>query len=427
MAKNFIEQDFVSKIDIENLAKQIDAEILAIDDKKLSALLDKFPYDNLSNSELDIFVSRWLNLAEEKSNDQCFKIIIDKLTANNILENIYPMISQIFTFDFINIEALVKLRHLYPKYEAIEHFYNIIVNEIEKYTWLDRIVRVYNIEDYIFFKQAYDYILANKIENNKIQQYIINKLKIYSDYADIPKWITFVDGVEDDGKLSVSDKYTLKALESYNDTVTYTEVPPYQVYENLMKNFIKFKNFISHGDFLKFVEEDNENIISSFIDIKEYYDDTTINDLAKIDLANEMTWIAKYKLMSNVKELFHLFGPLNVGGNFDFDKNNRCTIYGGCRMLYCNHHINTDDVDDIEEEYNEDGNIPWFTGSCDSCFNRIDRKEFAVRLPLKQGAWIGTYCSWECVIFKNQSTLTPDDYNVMLYYINLLDELKIWI
>ncbi len=68
-------------------------------------------------------------------------------------------------------------------------------------------------------------------------------------------------------------------------------------------------------------------------------------------------------------------------------------INNKCYMLTCN----------CEEEDNEE---EWFNGTCCNCQRKIENKEYAVRFPLRDGCWIGCYCSFNC-LKKN----SPEDYN----------------
>jgi hypothetical protein len=96
--------------------------------------------------------------------------------------------------------------------------------------------------------------------------------------------------------------------------------------------------------------------------------------------------------------LFCILGPVNPIVNGDFTKSDHiCYKYGGCRMFYCNCYesdwLNPDDED---KPYYP--NIPlWFTGVCENCGREVQKRCYAVRRPLPQGGWRGTYCSWSCL------------------------------
>lgn len=88
--------------------------------------------------------------------------------------------------------------------------------------------------------------------------------------------------------------------------------------------------------------------------------------------------------------LFNILGPANP--RMDCEEW-ICQKFGGCRMLYCScleHHLT--DPETGEKSCNE-----WFKGKCDKCSRKISKKCYAVRKPLSNGGWIGTYCSWNCL------------------------------
>lgn len=89
-------------------------------------------------------------------------------------------------------------------------------------------------------------------------------------------------------------------------------------------------------------------------------------------------------------EVFRVLGPLNTHEELD-SEDYICGRFGGCRMLTCRCFIDCDEGDDANL-------IPWFKGKCDKCCIKIRRKEFAFRLPLKDGGWEGCFCSSECCI-----------------------------
>lgn len=104
------------------------------------------------------------------------------------------------------------------------------------------------------------------------------------------------------------------------------------------------------------------------------------------------------ELTSNIA-IFNIMGPANPIINGVFKKtDHNCYRYGGCRMLYCNcFEVEQMDIgkDELEIEF---PNIPqWFTGECEKCKREILKRCYAIRRPLPQGGWRGTYCSWNCL------------------------------
>jgi hypothetical protein len=96
--------------------------------------------------------------------------------------------------------------------------------------------------------------------------------------------------------------------------------------------------------------------------------------------------------------MFRILGPSSPPlSRVEFDAQDPCSKYGGCRMLTCWEYKN-DDFDDEPENYEEEyWNYEWFTGYCEYCDKGIAEKHYAVRKPLKGGSWRGCFCSWNCV------------------------------
>ena len=129
--------------------------------------------------------------------------------------------------------------------------------------------------------------------------------------------------------------------------------------------------------------------------------------LYMIDTKVSIPVISGDRIQLNFNEnLFKLFGPANSALNEDLSGNSPCQIYGGHRMFLCKEfevpNLEGEDMDDFDIHYH-DYQGHWYTGSCDACFKTIQRKRYAVRLPIWNGGWIGCYCSWSCV----KSTLLP--------------------
>ena len=84
---------------------------------------------------------------------------------------------------------------------------------------------------------------------------------------------------------------------------------------------------------------------------------------------------------------------------------------GPCRMLQCEC-LGGDGVDD-PEPYQNDGNITWFHGKCDSCGKFIMDISHALRFPNHHGGWKGCYCSFECMKKDPPHKVTKEE-NILL-------------
>jgi hypothetical protein len=91
--------------------------------------------------------------------------------------------------------------------------------------------------------------------------------------------------------------------------------------------------------------------------------------------------------------LFNIMGPVHPRMEVELDL---CQKFGGCRMLYCNcfeYHIFDPDSKSEKLLHGHE----WFKGKCDKCSRGIEKRCHAVRKPLPEGGWMGTFCSWNCL------------------------------
>jgi hypothetical protein len=81
-----------------------------------------------------------------------------------------------------------------------------------------------------------------------------------------------------------------------------------------------------------------------------------------------------------------------------------CGMKGPCRMYYCVCR-NEDDYDNTSytQELNPQS---WFIGSCEECGIGIEKFRYAIRFPIKDGGWLGCFCSFECM---RKSNIRPYD------------------
>ena len=99
--------------------------------------------------------------------------------------------------------------------------------------------------------------------------------------------------------------------------------------------------------------------------------------------------------------LFRVLGPLNLSRGSGPDISGKCGKYG-CRMMTCVCYPNNDEEFESDEEFGFDqghreDSTEWFTGACWACDSRIPRACYALRRPMANGGWRGTYCSVSCV------------------------------
>ena len=149
-----------------------------------------------------------------------------------------------------------------------------------------------------------------------------------------------------------------------------------------------------------------------------------VDKLTKMKSEDRMKYLAAFMIekINETDSLFHILGPVHrqeVPFGKKTQHSSRCEKYYGCRMLYCDcfeFHL-TDPNNDKKEEQ-ERGNkerevdqpvIPgWFKGQCEKCSRKIPKRCYAVRCPLENGGWLGTYCSWNCLYLSGNGGETTE-------------------
>jgi hypothetical protein len=154
-----------------------------------------------------------------------------------------------------------------------------------------------------------------------------------------------------------------------------------------------------------------------------------VHKLSHMNPEERMKYLAAF-LIEKIREndsLFHILGPVNyqeqeLQDGQKSQPSSRCKKYG-CRMLYCDcfeFHLTDPDNDDSNEDDSNDkkGNDPevdrppiipgWFKGQCEKCNRKIPKRCYAVRCPLENGGWIGTYCSWNCLYLSGNGGETSE-------------------
>lgn len=143
-------------------------------------------------------------------------------------------------------------------------------------------------------------------------------------------------------------------------------------------------------------------------------------------------------------DYFTTCGPVNGHSFTAYKEELTCYYTGGCRLLTCDCHIDNEEEHDgrfqdfydmecnewiesdpcIQEEKESDSlfkpNYIWFTGTCDQCKGSIQRAEYALRIPLKEGGWKGCLCSKKCL---SEIMKIKEDSNNLVLYTKLIEQL----
>lgn len=145
---------------------------------------------------------------------------------------------------------------------------------------------------------------------------------------------------------------------------------------------------------------------------KKKSQDLLYDKLSNMKDEDRMKYLSAF-VIEQIKEnesLFHILGPINHRDvqfeKIKRDNGSRCDY--GCRMLYCDcfeFHLN-----DPETGMNKESEVPgWFKGQCEKCSRKIPKRCYAVRCPLENGGWLGTYCSWNCLYLSGKGGETTEE------------------
>lgn len=189
--------------------------------------------------------------------------------------------------------------------------------------------------------------IADMYEKEIILTYLTMKQKQFDLYKPKPNYVSFKTG-ESKSMLQTINQGDDQTMPNKRDDLT-------SLSDKYIKSLSVNKTENKKQDF------DIDRAINIFMATKAQA--TTPEDQVHVNLKNR------------------LWGPMNAIPNTNcfFNTNS----IGPCRMLQC----------DCREEEGE----TWFNGTCNACEVKIRNKSYAVRFPLKQGGWIGCFCSFNCM------------------------------
>jgi len=325
------------------------------DIKSLTDNLMRIPFEKLNQNTVDKLLSTLINHTVTFESTESIKIIFDVIYQQlEITNGQLDHLTRLFCDITITPEALQLVAKTFDD-KSIEYYVEHLINyDSDPMTMIGAknlepiFVVDYHIWQYLFY-QAVENELEKGYTNRLIKDFIETKMVETAPFLPKPDWI-----INDFPTIPFDDHLLLQAQQQ-QDT------------EKLQ--------LIADSS----AEEENKIIESAYA-----------------------LSIERYQLNFN-KQLFQWLGPSNVQMSENLLIDDICHKYGGCRMLTCveyeQQYLNDDSVDSFDVNYQDDAfdKTEWFTGSCDVCFNKIQFKHYAVRLPLWRGGWLGCYCSWDCV------------------------------
>lgn len=377
----------VSRNELNNIKRLIELK----DEKKLDLAiriipLRKMKYEITTKLLLDV-----LNHLEQNSFTEGLKIILRYWSGmetgfDEYEGEVYPIIPSLF------LDHRIPFQNLYYVMEALRDVVSVLevaVELFEKGTGENLSLALRNLFDMVgepsgeLYRTLYDE--ANNSKNEVAKEFVSDLQTYYKRPVDKPKYIFNING-EDEDMIEESDLIDVAnatLAEEIISDIPFDDVDVCAKYltAGLGKSGLEVVDVESTQQAIKekleaMTSEEREKYMGSFLS----------QDMMDKMYENEL--------------LFQILGPVNPIVNGDFSQMNHvCFKYGGCRMLFCNCYeleiLSQSDETGSEPYY---PNIPqWFIGYCQNCKRKINKRCYAVRRPLPQGGWKGTFCSWNCV------------------------------
>lgn len=342
--------------------------------KVLDKCLKIMPIEKLVDKS-DNLLSTFLSLSAGYNRGDAAKMILERWHVTYPDNDKITMMTRLFLKISINIETLTFLANIHKDFTFLE-----LMDELSEWDCSADVVTACGRADTIYGKQpldVYKTVRSKAIEfkNYLVEEYMIDKIVEYSDYAKVPSYVKNYIG---DYISEYKNRYPKeKELNELADKDSKREIKEY-VYP-------------SEEEAIKLLTEGLESFGISIVEIeeaKEVIRKELSNEERKKELLDPILKNESERELTSDRLLFWTFGPNNPLVNQNLNLNTPSAKYGGCRMFLC-------DLFDYDEE--NDYLADWFIGSCEQCLSKIKHRWHAVRQPRETGGWIGCFCSWECV------------------------------
>ena len=343
------------------------------DDETFKKLLKEFPIQELSRNESNQLLMDLLELSEKYNFIEGLKAVLHywggmEVGFDEFHGEIYPIIPSLFLDESIPFRILYFIMNSLKDVVSLEEI-TIELIERSKDEPLERALR--NLFDMMGQPsgRAYRFLsdFAFKSENETAINFFSGLQSYYTDQIQKPKYIMEGDTLFDESDL-------LDLVDDIADELSDTPIDLNECTELILNGLEKNDvDILDRETTRKFILKKLENM-----------DEENRRNYMKQFLSNDA-------LLSD-EGLFHIMGPVHPR----MEDNLICQRYGGCRMLYCNcleHHLSDPETGNVEQT-----KLPkWFKGECDKCKRKIPKRCYAVRCPMPNGGWLGTFCSWNCV------------------------------
>lgn len=371
------------KINHQKMNKELNVIGIAVESIKndnldaLDRALRIMPLEHLKD-EHENLLSTFLSLCAGYNRPEATKMILERWKV------IYPdndkisLFSRLFLKIIINDATLSYLVSIHPDYTYVE-----LMDELCEFDASPDVVTACARADQIFGRQKHDTykILrdhAKETQNFAVEEFIIEKMNETAPYSKKP---SFIQNYLSDYVLEYKNR--LPTEDELNALATKTEKEELSSMTKVLP---------SDNEAVEMLTQGLARYGISFMEIeatkKFLLKEVSSSEQRKRELLDPILENANEKSLENDRLLYWIFGPSNPLVDQDLTINAPSYKYGGCRMFLC-------DLFDYDEEF--DYVVDWFTGNCQYCLNRIEKKCYSVRKPRPHGGWQGCYCSWDCV------------------------------
>ncbi len=327
-------------------------------------------------------------------------------------------ITYLFTFRALEYESLYSLyyffKDIYPEISYIDHMRKLFRYDDTPETIMAcrNLTDTYFIKDAAIFRQLLDEAdftaIISKNYSRYVSTFLLESLKIYSDYAEKPYWILSDDSSEQSDLNIERDSNVEKEqreVEEENKMSVLFDLAIQLSEEHQIKNEVTLNDndiitiLIDNMSESRMISEEKERIATQVY--------LSIEEDKREDYAKPFIEALIQRRLYFDEYLFQIFGPCNPSPDRKLctSSDNICEMFGGDRMFLCRDKEIYNDTINYDQRFKDQHNLDWFGGNCLECGLKILKKHYALRLPLINGGWQGCYCNFECLEIAGMFTI----------------------
>jgi hypothetical protein len=329
------------------------------------------------------------------------------LIANEELEKLIQLI------DALDIQNMKESTYVNTLYLITTYCY-----DYEKYDMAKSVIQYFReIDDTL--ESGYDRVVITmfrslKFETDMLRKCLPGDVFPISIIADLMESGIYHDAIPTcERVLEVYGSLTGTQLQELYDKSM--EMQAVQIQEWLWLKLVEVTPYAPKPEFIKDIDEypeEDQKILKSLTIESKTTDNTKIEDLTLLgdkneDLSEKDKKALYRQMMYSMPDfsspqsilMFAKYGPINAFTREEYSENDVP------RMRLSNMY-----------DYDEDTRVKhdWFTGYCMQTGKRIKYREYAVRIPIQNGGWMGCFSSWEAAeefAFERY----PD--NIIIFYL----------